>query len=1412
MGDKLKTNLLVISLISCIVLLLGSISAIYFIDSKPIFVVETENTVSSPETSQINLQTEQTGVLIKTDNLDSVVEQLTSKGVSARKHKAGRVIAANVPNQILEELEQDTNIQILPNRMVQAFSVDGIEQINLESFSSEGITGNNIKIAVLDSGITNKDNIIAEQDFTASGTTNDMYNHGDKVYEVISAVSPNAKIINAKVLDNNGFGTEASIVAGINYAIEQNADVISISAGGLFDDLSSPMVSAVEDAVNQGIVVVVAAGNCGECGQCGTFKGVATPGNSPHAITVGAVNNDEAMCISPGKNYESYIKPDVVAPAQTTSISTPFVSSAAALILEKYSANPSQVKSIIENNAADLGAEGKDTVFGSGKLNLQLTSVDVPIVEEEIVLPETNYNNRPVVAFGTPTTRIGDWSEFTWPHLADNPPKTSLIDDNLGFIFWYGDIVKVSGMNWISEYSEDTFNHDYKSCWEEGSGFNEIETISNSEAYAAAFNRIKRYDGTTWNDETIPYILTTHHWYDWCTNGGAIYKTVDSNSGIVFAGGYNSTYSGVIIKKQSGTWTTETGIFSPIHFIKFLDSTNALAIGQKASGNKFDVSFYKWQSGTWTNTGSAVSDGKINSLETVSNSLAYAVGDNGTILKWNGVSWSNDAVGLVTADLKDLSFYDANNGFAVGSNSTILQYTSGTWSIYSQGESFISLSVSCGVNALDVVLFNTTFSDVKALSSSSGYLFGKGLFQSCSSPDVYPSYSIMFTLEPTAPFMNVPVIYVTEDATTSVDLLQYSNGDSFTVAPADSSKCSISGTDLNIDLADGFTGIATCDVTATRNSLNTIQRVVIESQPMLPLSDLSVSEISFTGPTSVSVVVNNVGRSSASNIDVKILDVKTGQEATYVISSLASESSDSRTVTVPFTVSRGSRVAVVVDYSNTIKESSESNNRAEKDYKKKDVYVSIIDIQTEFRTPIMNYLATELKEYNFVSSASEATDILTIGYNLGDASLGCSRGNVYANGNSETKPYSGLIFVSRESGKNSVNVCGARIEGIVAALRVLNKEDLSFNRQLFLGKDNTLALGTFTFMKSQPIVTSDLVERALYGGLDSSEKVVRTASGTWLRLRNYKPIVSKSFMDYLFAIDPTQSWLEPVVMAGGLWSDIDAWSEAGLEIASGVEDNFGANSINYAPRDVWLIELTGGPGTDCASCTDYTYDDIVDEYWPALIGGVAKFTNRYEMAYVGHSNGGRVGLDALSRHSSGMSNVGYLTDGTAFDLPANPVSTYIGVGVPGAFDEKTSFSDTLDDGNGARIVSEFSGIKQHITIADVGAESDTSLGWFVHLAKYWETTKISVNLLDAYVSFIDGTADTQPGNIVVNKATIISGNDGSNSDSVVPVSDEEAILNNINSADKEIKTVSAVHWAQTEDDSVKTIIKKRLNE
>ena len=301
--------------------------------------------------------------------------------------------------------------------------------------------------------------------------------------------------------------------------------------------------------------------------------------------------------------------------------------------------------------------------------------------------------------------------------------------------------------------------------------------------------------------------------------------------------------------------------------------------------------------------------------------------------------------------------------------------------------------------------------------------------------------------------------------------------------------------------------------------------------------------------------------------------------------------------------------------------------------------------------------------------------------------------------------------------------------------------------------------------------------------------------------------------------EPEQISFNPVIMAGGLWSDITAWDEAGKEIASGVDDGYLSDSIKYAPRDVWLAELTGGPGTECDTCPDYTYDDVVDKHWPALVGGVIKMTNKWPVAYVGHSNGGRVALDSLKNWSvSGKATAGKLSDGTSYSLPSNPISIYVGVGVPGAFSSETPLTKLLKNRAGQMAINNLiSEGKTHATFGELALRANRSLIGDIISAIDNSEIKISVKLTNKYVNITTDGTDSQPGNgVSISKATLIYGTKdftpSTDSDIVVPVSDQNQILTNIISADKTIFGVFEMHTKLKENKEIKTKIKERLNE
>ncbi len=168
--------------------------------------------------------------------------------------------------------------------------------------------GEGVALCIVDTGVDDdhpdlKDRVVGARDFSGEGHTRDGSGHGTHCAGAaagsgvasegsLAGVAPFANILSAKVLDSTGCGTTYSVVAGISWAVEQGADVISLSLGsaGAYTDGTSLDSRACEKAVEEGAVVVVAAGNEGP--GAGT---IGTPGDAPSALTIGAIDREKRL-------------------------------------------------------------------------------------------------------------------------------------------------------------------------------------------------------------------------------------------------------------------------------------------------------------------------------------------------------------------------------------------------------------------------------------------------------------------------------------------------------------------------------------------------------------------------------------------------------------------------------------------------------------------------------------------------------------------------------------------------------------------------------------------------------------------------------------------------------------------------------------------------------------------------------------------------------------------------------------------------------------------------------------------------------------------------------------------------------------------------------------------------------------
>jgi minor extracellular serine protease Vpr len=182
-----------------------------------------------------------------------------------------------------------------------------------------GFDGTGIKIAVIDTGVDynhpdlfgfGKDGkVIGGYDFVDNDDTPlDTNGHGTEVAGIIAAdgqlhgIAPKSKILAYRVSENGESVSSDLIIKAIEQAILDKADVINISLG--VNVTNKKIDNAVTKAVEQGIVVVTAAGNNGP-----DLSSIGSPGINPNTITVGATyNNITASLVSTleveGKNYQ----------------------------------------------------------------------------------------------------------------------------------------------------------------------------------------------------------------------------------------------------------------------------------------------------------------------------------------------------------------------------------------------------------------------------------------------------------------------------------------------------------------------------------------------------------------------------------------------------------------------------------------------------------------------------------------------------------------------------------------------------------------------------------------------------------------------------------------------------------------------------------------------------------------------------------------------------------------------------------------------------------------------------------------------------------------------------------------------------------------------------------------------------
>ncbi|MCX4831951.1 S8 family serine peptidase [Streptomyces sp. NBC_01016] len=275
-----------------------------------------------------------------------------------------------------------------------------------------GLDGSGVKVAVLDTGIDAghpdlAGRVAGTKVFTNGQDSDDRTGHGTHTASTVAGtgaasdgmyagMAPKADLLIGKVLGDDGSGTLSGIVDGMEWAVDQGAQVVSMSLGA--DGATScagPDVEAVQRLGGKALFVI-AAGNASLRGT------VSTPGCAPGALTVGAVDRAGATASfsSRGPSVDGKsAKPDIASQGvgvvaakaggrsdqayqqmSGTSMATPHVAGGAALLLQQHpDLTPARLKALLTSSAADTHAPVLEQ--GAGPMDVA-RAITQPVVAE----------------------------------------------------------------------------------------------------------------------------------------------------------------------------------------------------------------------------------------------------------------------------------------------------------------------------------------------------------------------------------------------------------------------------------------------------------------------------------------------------------------------------------------------------------------------------------------------------------------------------------------------------------------------------------------------------------------------------------------------------------------------------------------------------------------------------------------------------------------------------------------------------------------------------------------------------------------------------------------------------------------------------------------------------------------------